>query len=134
MKVLAWHVNFFEYKTTERTQVAEGNGGRGRIEEGVVLLICVEKGDERKNELNEEFIEVVEELSERLGVRRFLIYPYAHLSTELANAQVAKRMLRELENALKKEGFEVHRAPFGWYKEFKASVKGHPLAEALRSL
>jgi len=26
-------------------------------------------------------------------------------------------------------GFEVHRLPFGWYKGFKISCKGHPLSE-----
>jgi threonyl-tRNA synthetase len=30
---------------------------------------------------------------------------------------------------LKKEGYEVTRAPFGYYKEFELKVKGHPLSE-----
>jgi len=28
--------------------------------------------------------------------------------------------------------FEVYRAPFGWYKAFKISCKGHPLSELSR--
>ena len=32
----------------------------------------------------------------------------------------------------KGEGFEVKKAAFGWYKEFKVHCKGHPLAEARR--
>ncbi|MFB6216222.1 MAG: threonyl-tRNA synthetase editing domain-containing protein, partial [Candidatus Aenigmatarchaeota archaeon] len=30
--------------------------------------------------------------------------------------------------------YEVHTAPFGWYKEFEIHVKGHPLAELSRQI
>jgi threonyl-tRNA synthetase len=41
--------------------------------------------------------------------------------------------LKEIEEKLKGE-FDVHRAPFGWYKAFKISCKGHPLSELSRSI
>src|SRR5690606_36270291 len=30
--------------------------------------------------------------------------------------------------------YEVHRVPFGWYKAFKISCKGHPLSELSREI
>jgi threonyl-tRNA synthetase len=50
----------------------------------------------------------------------------------LSNAKFAKEKLSELKKSLEKEGFEVHKSPFGWYKEFIVHCKGHPLAEANR--
>ncbi len=35
----------------------------------------------------------------------------------------------EAEHTLQKEGYQVTRAPFGYYKEFELKVKGHPLSE-----
>ncbi|MCK7468213.1 MAG: hypothetical protein MZU91_08880 [Desulfosudis oleivorans] len=34
----------------------------------------------------------------------------------------------------KPEGFAVKRAPFGWYKSFKLSCKGHPLSELSKTI
>jgi threonyl-tRNA synthetase len=36
--------------------------------------------------------------------------------------------------ALRELGFEVHRLPFGWYKSFRISCKGHPLSELSRTI
>ena len=42
---------------------------------------------------------------------------------------MALNILKGLESALKEMGFNVKRAPFGWYKGFELKAKGHPLAE-----
>ncbi len=39
-----------------------------------------------------------------------------------------------MEKNAKDSGLETHRAPFGWNKQFSISVKGHPLAEQLRTI
>ena len=41
--------------------------------------------------------------------------------------------IAEIEEKLK-EKFNVGRAPFGWYKSFKISCKGHPLSELSREI
>ncbi len=57
------------------------------------------------------------------------MYPYAHLSSNLAKPDTAREYLVEAEACFKKEGFNVTRAPFGYYKEFELKCKGHPLSE-----
>ena len=60
---------------------------------------------------------------------RLVLYPYAHLSSNLSSPDTALEYLSEAEHVLKKEGFDVVRAPFGYYKEFELKCKGHPLSE-----
>ncbi|HLG36724.1 MAG TPA: threonine--tRNA ligase, partial [Nitrososphaera sp.] len=60
---------------------------------------------------------------------RLLVYPYAHLSSDLAPPSAASGIVKALEQAAKGYLSEVYRAPFGWTKSFQIKVKGHPLAE-----
>jgi len=39
-----------------------------------------------------------------------------------------------MESALKEERYTVKRAPFGWYKAFRLSCKGHPLSELSKTI
>ena len=63
-----------------------------------------------------------------------LIYPYAHLSSDLAPPTLAIDIIKSVESFAKDSINQVYRAPFGWTKSFNIKVKGHPLAENLRRL
>ncbi len=64
-----------------------------------------------------------------------MIYPYAHLSGNLAPPDSAVAVLKEIEAVLSAStSFEVKRAPFGYYKKFTITCKGHPLSELSREL
>jgi threonyl-tRNA synthetase len=64
---------------------------------------------------------------------RILIYPFAHLSSNLSNPGDALKVIKAMEAYAKAKGIETFRAPFGWNKQFTISIKGHPLAETARS-
>ena len=65
--------------------------------------------------------------------KNIVLYPYAHLSSNLASPEIAVKVLDESEKKLKKD-FKVLKAPFGYYKEFELKVKGHPLSELSREI
>ena len=135
MQLLLIHADFMEYEAKERTKVAEDiedERKRRRVEEVLAVLVAVESGDDDA---------VVEQAAqETLGVARtvhaknILIYPYAHLSSNLAAPELSVNLLKALEERLKNYEFEVHRAPFGWYKAFTLRCKGHPLSELSRRI
>ncbi|MEM2914979.1 MAG: threonine--tRNA ligase [Candidatus Bathyarchaeia archaeon] len=134
MRILQLHSNFIEYRPVEKEidSAEECERKTYRLEELVVLFTCVEKGD-----TEETAIKAIEDLKEFLGkvkTNRVLVYPYAHLSTDLANPSDALKILREMEGHAKSIGIETYRAPFGWCKEFSISIKGHPLAEQFRTV
>ena len=60
---------------------------------------------------------------------RLLVYPYAHLSSDLAPPALAIDMIKSVESFAKGSIKQVYRAPFGWTKSFNIKVKGHPMAE-----
>ena len=136
MKTLYIHADFMEYETKKATPVAEPlpeGHASGRMEEVLVAFITVEKSDEGKvDAVAAEAAADLIEVQKKVGAERVLIYPYAHLSSELSDPQTGKEMLKALEQALKEKEVEVERAPFGWYKSFKISCKGHPLSELSR--
>jgi threonyl-tRNA synthetase len=103
-----------------------------RLEELVVLFTCVEKGD--TPQVAHKAVDGIKEYLETIKGCRVLIYPYAHLSNNLANPADALNILKEMEGYSKTQGIETYRAPFGWCKEFSISIKGHPLAEQLRTV
>ncbi|AXI25597.1 threonine--tRNA ligase [Methanofervidicoccus sp. A16] len=136
MKLLLIHSDYLEFKTTEKTKIAEDTDRlEGRMEECLTVFTAVEKEDEKdqeavvKNALNE-----IIKVAKNLKVNNIVVYPYAHLSSDLASPEVAKRVLVEMERRLKEMGYNVLRAPFGWYKAFKISCKGHPLSELSRKI
>jgi len=133
LRILQLHSNFIEYRPVEKEiQSAEECERRAyRLEELVVLFTCVEKGDTAESA--SKVVDGVKEYLGTIGCNRILIYPYSHLSSDLAKPADALKVLVEMEAYAKAAGIEAYRAPFGWCKEFSISIKGHPLAEQFRT-
>ncbi len=134
MRILQLHADYIEYKPVQKEIAAaeEAEKTATRLDEVVVLFSAVEKGD-----TDETAIKAVDEVHDFLGklkVNRILIYPYAHLSSDLASPSQALAVLKRMESAAKEKGIETYRAPFGWNKQFTIAVKGHPLAEQSRAI
>ena len=134
MKLLLIHADYMEYEVKKATRIAEEiekDKKAVRVEEPLVVFTAVEKGDDE--DVVEKAVKEIKSVAEKVGAQRVVVYPYAHLSSNLSDPQTAVKLLKLLESKLS-ENFEVHRAPFGWYKAFKISCKGHPLSELSREL
>jgi len=114
----------------EIAMAEEAEKKENRLEEVVVLFTAVEEGDNIA--VVQKAIDEVEAFLEKLKVKRILIYPYAHLSSNLAKPAEAIQVIKDMEAYAKEKGIETYRAPFGWNKQFTISIKGHPLAEQSR--
>jgi threonyl-tRNA synthetase len=132
MRILQLHSNFIVFKPIEKEiAIAEETEKKeNRIEEVVVLFTAVEEGDNAT--VAQRAVDDVQAFLEKLKVNRILIYPYAHLSSNLARPAEALKLIKAMEAHAKQKGIETYRAPFGWNKQFTISIKGHPLAEQSR--
>jgi len=132
MRILQLHSDFIEYKPIgkEGKVVEEAEKKWQRLEELLVLFTCVEAGDDET--VAKKTIDEIQQTLETLKVNKILIYPYAHLSSNLAKPIDALKILRAMEDYAKQVGIETYRSPFGWNKQFSIAIKGHPLAEALK--
>ncbi|PUA33276.1 MAG: hypothetical protein B7O98_02265 [Zestosphaera tikiterensis] len=137
MKVLLIHAEHFEFKAlskavneAEEPILKEFNGNNA-----LVMFTSVESGDLNSlSKLLSMLIEDIANLLQTLKPEYLVIYPYAHLSKDLANPAEALKVLKGIEEAVKSsvKGVNVVRAPFGWYKSFTIKCLGHPLSELSR--
>ena len=137
MKILLIHSDYLEYEVKKDTPVAEKiseDMKKGRMDECLSVFTAVEKRDQgNESDIIRQGVNEIENTVEQLGVEKIMIYPYAHLSSELSNPDTAVKVLEGLEESLSKK-YNVHRSPFGWYKAFKLSCKGHPLSELSKEI
>ncbi len=133
MRVLFIHADYIEFEAKSKAMKAaeEIERKRERYEECLVAFISVEEGD---SSLLHKAVDEIEDVAKKVNAERIVLYPYAHLSSKLAGASEAMDVLRDLEEEMKKRGYELHRAPFGWYKSFVISCKGHPLSELSKEI
>ncbi len=132
MRILQQHLDFIEYEPREKeiSSAEEAEKKRYRYDEIVVLFTSVEQGDD--DGVAKKAIEGTKDFLGKLKVNRIIIYPYAHLSQNLARPKDALEVLKAMERYANGMGMETYRAPFGWNKAFQIKVKGHPLAEQSR--
>ena len=128
MRILQLHCDSIGYEPTKKEiQSAEEVDPKPvSIDEVVVCFTAIEKDD--NEDIAKDAIREVQESMKKIGCSKLLIYPYAHLSSNLASPSTALSLLKIMEDSA--DGLEVSRAPFGWTKSYNIKVKGHPLAES----
>ena len=129
MRILQLHCDSIEYTPTKKEiKSAEDidNPQTQKLEELVVVFVAMEDGDD--SSVAQDAISQIKNSMEKIGCKKLLLYPYAHLSSNLAKPSVAISLLKEMESSASE--LEVSHSPFGWTKSYKLQVKGHPLAES----
>lgn len=137
MQLLLIHSDFIEFEAKRPTKMAEeidDSSKKGRLEEALCAFVAVEKFDEDDADaVIAEGAKQIADVASQVHAKSIMIYPYAHLSPNLSTPATAVKILKGMAEALAGE-YEVMRAPFGWYKAFTLSCKGHPLSELSRSI
>jgi threonyl-tRNA synthetase len=137
LQLLLIHSDYIEFEAKRPTKFAEEvdeSAKKGRLEEALCAFIAVEKFDEGDAEaVVAEGTKQIADVAEQVHAKRIMLYPYAHLSSNLSSPDNAVKILKGMQETLS-QNYEVCRAPFGWYKAFTLSCKGHPLSELSRSI
>lgn len=128
MRILQLHCDSIEYTPTKKEikSAEEITPETKRLEEVVVAFVAIEQGDD--SSVAQNAISQIKNSMEKIGCKKLLLYPYAHLSSNLAAPSIALSLLKEMESSASE--LEVSHSPFGWTKSYKVQVKGHPLAES----
>ena len=135
MRILLLHSDFIEYQPiSKEVQTAEDilSKSKKKIDEVIVALIAVEKDDDES--IIGDVCKELKTYGETIKCDNLLIYPYAHLSSDLATHSKAHALLISIENNTRDLFKNVNRAPFGWTKSFNIKIKGHPLAEHAKTI
>jgi threonyl-tRNA synthetase len=96
-----------------------------RVDDALVIFVTVEGDDNEMvvyNATNE-----INKVAEQIKTSKIVLFPFAHLFPQkVCDSKKAIKVLNDLETSL--SHFETKHVPFGWYKEFELSSKGHPLS------
>lgn len=135
MKLLLIHSDDMEYSIKKKTSIAEDIDDTKKhmfFDHVLVVFISIEKDDMLSIEstikkATDEILKTIDLIKEK----NILLYPYAHLSSNLASKDDCLLILNKLETSIINENnnINVKRSPFGWYKSFSIKCKGHPLSE-----
>jgi len=101
-------------------------GSEGNVDEALVAFMAAEKGDDKNiASVADQVVQEILRLTSQLG-----------LSSLLSSPRVAVKLLDEIYSCLKSKNelLVVMRAPFGYYKAFEISCKGHPLSELAKTI
>lgn len=138
MRILLIHSDYLNYNVKNKTPVAEeieDAKKQGAFDESLVVFTAVEKDDENNPQgIVKNLVKEVIKTNDQVKAENIVLYPYAHLSSSLSSPKVAVQVLKDAEEALNAERLNVKRVPFGWYKAFEISCKGHPLSELSRTI
>ncbi|MDE1824328.1 MAG: threonine--tRNA ligase [Candidatus Micrarchaeota archaeon] len=132
MKILQLDVDNITYEAIapEASIYEDIKEKKNSVDTALVLLISVENGD--TEEMAEKAMKDTDEFLKKLQRKKLVLYPYAHISNNLAAPREAMHIINHMYKQ-KIPGVEVVKAPFGWTKKLSLNMKGHPLAEQSRS-
>lgn len=137
MKTLNLHVDYIEWEGLKKAlksmeDLSDDEIKKQKVEEALVVMTAVEKNDSM--EMLDKYLDDIRTIASQIGAKNIVLYPYAHLSSNLGKPELAVEFLKAAEAKLLEDGVSVYRAPFGYYKAFELRVKGHPLSELARSI
>lgn len=139
MKLLFLHSDYIEFEAKKpalrQPPTLTDAEKQGRVEDALVMMYSVEKSDEDKLDgVIAAAIANLKDVAGQVKAEKVVLYPYAHLSNQLAAPSKAQLAGDKLKKAAAEAGYQVTSAPFGWYKMFNIKVKGHPLSELSRTI
>lgn len=138
MRILMIHASEFSFQVTQETSVAAAAGDvseeekSGSAGDSLVCFISVEKQDEdNAGRVVSEAHRKILSHHDKLGAETLWLYPYAHLSSDLASPRWGQKVMKMMWDVFSadSDGPALKRAPFGYYKAFDLKAKGHPLSE-----
>jgi threonyl-tRNA synthetase len=140
MKIIALHCDYIRIKALKKAlkdpeELDEKEKKGYEIKECLVVLSAVEKNDEGfEEQIAGKLVENIKGIAEQVKCKKVVLYPYVHLTSHPSIPVSATKVLYLASEHLRKDKFDVVKAPFGWYKEFELKCKGHPLSELSRKI
>ena len=77
------------------------------MKEALVVLTAVEKCDSDIPSVVKELVNNIKDIASQVKVKNIVLYPYAHLSKDLGNPEMAQEILEKVEEELLKRNLKL---------------------------
>ncbi|MFQ6085789.1 MAG: threonyl-tRNA synthetase editing domain-containing protein [Candidatus Bathyarchaeia archaeon] len=105
------------------------------IEDAVVVFANIEEEDEEKaSKIIRKAVKNITWLAGKTGRDRIVLHSFTHLSSSKSSTDFAQETFQNLEDRLKRRGYEVFVTPFGYCLEFRIHVLGPSLAKVWKDI
>ncbi|MFH1107473.1 MAG: threonine--tRNA ligase [Candidatus Micrarchaeota archaeon] len=138
MRLLQLHCDYMQYKPERKAmksgyeELSAEDMRQHRYENVLAVFASVEHGDTAQTAAKA--AEAVRKNFGEVKASTVLLYPYAHLSSNLAKPADAVNVLNALLVEIRTFTPSAEKSPFGWYKSFELKCKGHPLSELSKTI
>jgi threonyl-tRNA synthetase len=142
MRILLIHASKFSFHVTEKTSAVSSLAElsedqlKGSVGDVLVAFMASEKTDEKGiDSVAQQAAGTIADQAAQVKTTDVMLYPYAHLSSNLSSPRVATKVLAAVSKRMREDSrLNVHEAPFGFYKGFEIECKGHPLSELAKTI
>lgn len=134
MKLLLIHSNNFKWQAKEKAlkDIEDLSEKSFSFPDSILVVFsAVEKQDESlPDKIAENAYDSIKSAALEIKEKNVMIYPFVHLSEQPGSPRIAQKVLGKIFDLFSNDKeYNAYRAPFGYYKAFDLSNKGHPLAE-----
>jgi threonyl-tRNA synthetase len=111
MKTLNLHVDYIKFKPLKKAlksieELPAKERDEKHVKEALVVLTAVEDIDKDVKTSVKDLIKNIEDISNQVGTKNIVLYPYAHLSKNLGSPKIAQEVLEKAQKELEKKGYE----------------------------
>ena len=103
---------------------------RQSTEEAVLALVHSEPSDaERTGKVVTKAIKNLKWVAGKFDSKRIVLHYFAHLGTETAEPELARKLVESMRERLENSDYEVFVTPYGYFNEFKLHVAGESMGK-----
>jgi hypothetical protein len=138
MRLLCFQAKHFRWKTHSKT-LAEvpDQEVEEEVANTVVIFVHAEATDSQEQHrvsIVRKTLKHIKWLANKRDLKDVVIHSFTHLGGETAEAWLAERLIQNIADRLRENGYNVRITPFGYFCEWDLSVYGESLAKVWKEI
>jgi len=134
MRLLMIYANLFSYEPEIRSlEIGDEKAESASYENTIVGFIHVEPQDEENAaSVETKLVKNLKWAARKNNTRAIVLHSFAHLSESKADPQFTKQLFDQVEERLRKSGYETYQTPFGYFLSLNVRAPGHSFARLFK--
>ncbi len=134
MRLLMIYATLFSYEPEVRSlEIGDKKAEPASYENAIIGFIHVEGQDEENAaSVETKLVKNLKWAARKNNTRAIVLHSFAHLSESKADPQFTKQLFDQVEERLRKSGYETYQTPFGYFLNLNVRAPGHSFARLFK--